>query len=165
MDDRRWTMDDCRLTFKRQVRKKRVLIVLLLESPTSNSRVFIMANGDDIQERLVKLAVAGMHLCDEVPKSLITSPIAGQLARSASAASANYAEARGAESRSDFVHKLGITYKEMNESENWLRLLTESMTLPEQRIHSVLEECKSLCRIVAASRQTARQRGMNRSGT
>jgi len=90
-----------------------------------------MAKGDDIQERLIKLAVAVMHLCDEVPKSLPTSPIAGQLMRSATAASANYAEARGAESRNDFVHKLGITYKELNESENWLRLLMEGMVLPE----------------------------------
>jgi len=117
-----------------------------------------MAKGDDIQERLVKLAVAVMHLCDEVPKSTTTSPIAAQLARSAAAASANYAEARGAESKNDFIHKLGITYKELNETENWLRLLLEGKVLAEQRIRPIYEECKVLCRIIAASRRTARGR-------
>jgi four helix bundle protein len=117
-----------------------------------------MAKGDDIQERLVKLAVAVMHLCDEVPKSPTTSPIVGQLVRSSAAASANYADARGAESKVDFIHKLGITFKELNESENWLRLLLEGEVLPAQRIHSIHEDCKVLCRIIAASRRTARER-------
>ncbi len=121
-----------------------------------------MAKGDDIQDRLVQLAVAVMHLCDEVPKSVTTTPIVGQLVRSTAAASANYAEARGAESRNDFIHKLGITYKELNESENWLKLLLESKVLPEQRICSVYEGCKVLCRIIAASRRTAKQRKMER---
>jgi four helix bundle protein len=36
------------------------------------------------------------------------------------AAAANYAEARGAESRSDFIHKLRIVLKELNETSVWL---------------------------------------------
>jgi four helix bundle protein len=147
------------------VRKTLSRVVLLEEASYSNthSEIFALAKGDDIQDRLVKFAVAVMHLCDELPKSATTSPIAGQLARSAAGASANYAEARGAESRSDFIHKLGITYKELNESENWLRLLLEGKVLPEQRIRSVYEDCSILCRIIAASRRTARERSQANS--
>ena len=32
-----------------------------------------MAKGDDIQQRLIKLAVDVMQLCDEIPESLTTT--------------------------------------------------------------------------------------------
>ena len=114
-----------------------------------------MAKGDDIQAGLVRFAVRVMDLCDRVPKSPAGSHIVGQLIRSATAAAPNYAEARGAESRNDFVHKLGITFKELNESEVWLEMLIERRALPENELRAVQEECKVLCRIIAASRKTA----------
>ena len=40
--------------------------------------------------------------------------------RSGLSAAANYAEARAAESRADFIHKLRIVLKELNESKSWL---------------------------------------------
>jgi hypothetical protein len=39
------------------------------------------------------------------------------------------AEVRGAESRNDFIHKLGIVRRELNESLVWLRLLERSGTV------------------------------------
>ena len=45
-----------------------------------------------------------------------------QVVRSATAIGANYREANHAESRADFVHKLGIVSKEASETEYWLRL-------------------------------------------
>jgi len=46
--------------------------------------------------------------------------IGEQLFRSGTASAANYAEVRGAESKNDFVHKLGIVRKELNECLVWL---------------------------------------------
>jgi four helix bundle protein len=40
--------------------------------------------------------------------------------RSGLAAPPNYAEARAAESRVDFIHKLRIVLKELNETKSWL---------------------------------------------
>ncbi len=114
-----------------------------------------MAKGDDIQKRLIEFAVHVMDLCDAIPKSTTGSHIAGQLIRSATSAAPNYAEARGAESRNDFVHKLGITFKELNESEVWLAILKRRKMLPAAPLEDVEEECKALCRIIAASRKTA----------
>ena len=114
-----------------------------------------MAKGDDIQARLIIFAVRVLDLCDRLPKSAAGSHIAGQLIRSATSAAPNYAEARGAESKNDFIHKLGITFKELNESEVWLEMLIQRKALPESELMSALEECRVLCRIIATSRKTA----------
>jgi four helix bundle protein len=114
-----------------------------------------MAKGDDIQARLIGFAVRVMDLCERITKTAAGNQIAGQLIRSATSAAPNYAEARGAESRNDFIHKLGITFKELNESEVWLEMLAQRKSLPENELNEALEECRVLCRIIAASRKTA----------
>src|SRR5437660_1180345 len=55
--------------------------------------------------------------------------ICGQILRSGTAAAANYGEARGAESRADFIHKLKIVFKELNETTIWLEVIAESSLL------------------------------------
>jgi len=77
---------------------------------------FKMAKGDDIEERLIAFAVRMVKLCDYLPKTQAGGHIAGQLLRSGTAPAAHYAEARGAESTNDFVHKLKLCLKELNES-------------------------------------------------
>ena len=52
--------------------------------------------------------------------------VAEQLLRSGTSPAANYGEARGAESRNDFIHKLRIVVKELNESIIWLEILKRS---------------------------------------
>ncbi len=115
-----------------------------------------MAKGDDIQARLVRFAVRVLETCENLPKSAAYSHIGGQLIRSATSAAPNYAEARGAESRNDFIHKLGITFKELNESEVWLEMLIVRGPLPGAELCALQEECRILCRIIAASRRTAK---------
>ena len=66
-----------------------------------------MARGDDIQARLQKHGVALGQLCKKLPLNPEATHIRKQLFRSATSAAPNYAEARSAESRLDFVHKQG----------------------------------------------------------
>lgn len=117
-----------------------------------------MAKGDDIQARLMEFARKAMDICDQLPKTTAGNHIACQLLRSATSAASNYAEARGAESKSDFIHKLGLVFKELNESEVWLALILSRRMIAGNFIVGVLEQCTILCRIVAASRRTARNR-------
>ncbi len=114
-----------------------------------------MAKGDDIRSRLMAFAHEAMDICEQLPSTAAGSHIAGQLLRSATSAASNYAEARGAESKNDFIHKLGLVFKELNESEVWLELIMGRTIVPAGRVANVLEDCKILCRIVAASRRTA----------
>ena len=102
------------------------------------------------------LASEALDICDQLPKTTAGNHIAGQLMRSATSAASNYAEARGAESINDFIHKLGLVFKELNESEVWLELVLARGIVPEVQASEVLQHCKALCRIVGASRRTAR---------
>jgi four helix bundle protein len=116
-----------------------------------------MAKGDDIREKLVGFAVSVMDLCDHLPKTTAGQHIADQLLRSGTSAAPNYAEARGAESSRDFVHKLGIVLKELNEAEVWIDILVRRKMVDGESILRIQEECTSLCRIIAASVRTAHQ--------
>jgi four helix bundle protein len=114
-----------------------------------------MAKGDDIRERLVNFAVMVIDLCEQLPKTQAASHISLQLLRAATAAAPNYAEARGAESARDFVHKLGIALKEMNEAEVWIDIILRKEMGDREIALQVREECGALCRILAASVRTA----------
>lgn len=114
-----------------------------------------MAKGDDIQERLITLAVDVIKLCSALPKTEAGRHIGGQLLRSATSPAPNYGEARGAESRSDFVHKLGVVLKELHESAVWLEIARRAQLLTESQIWPIATECDELCRIIGSSISTA----------
>ncbi len=117
-----------------------------------------MAKGDDIQERLLVLGVKVMDLCDQLPPTMAGKHVSGQLLRAGTSGAANYAEARGAESPTDFVHKLGVVLKELNETEMWLAMVQLRKMLPDPTVQPVHRECDELCKIIAVSRRTARER-------
>ena len=77
---------------------------------------------DRLEERLIEFAARIMFLASKLPRSFQGRHIANQIVRCATAAAANYAEARGAESRADFIHKMRIVQKELNECSVWLRI-------------------------------------------
>ena len=111
--------------------------------------------GNDIQDRLIDFAVGVMELCDELPKTFVGRHLGEQLSRASTAEAANYAEVRGAESRNDFIHKLGVVRKELNECLVWLAILEKRGIGPHEQVAALCSECDELCRIIAASRKTA----------
>jgi four helix bundle protein len=82
-----------------------------------------------------------------------------QILRSVTSPAPNYAEARGAESRADFIHKLGIVQKELNETSVWLRILSRTVAEKRENIVAILLENQELARIITASVITAKARG------
>jgi four helix bundle protein len=79
----------------------------------SNSRA------NTLEERLVQFAVDIVTLVGQLPQNPQTKHIGSQILRSGTAAAPNYGEARAAESRADFIHKLKICRKELNETAIW----------------------------------------------
>ena len=110
-----------------------------------------MAKGDDIQERLINFAVNVIKLTSKMPKSPAEKHIAKQILRSGTSPAPNYAEARSAESTNDFVHKLKIALKELNETKVWLQIIIRSEMLSMNECHELNNECDELCRIINAS--------------
>jgi four helix bundle protein len=80
------------------------------------------------------------------------------MTRSGTSPAPNYAEARGAESRADFIHKLGIVQKELNETYIWLRVVQDCQMARLEIIYNLLDECNQLSKIIGSSLQTARNK-------
>ncbi|MGH7596133.1 MAG: four helix bundle protein [bacterium] len=114
-----------------------------------------MAKGDDIQDRLINFAVAIIKLSSSLPKTKAGNHIAGQLLRCGTSPAPNYGEARGAESTKDFIHKLGIVLKELNESGIWLEMIKRSEMLKWDDLQPVMQECGELAKIISSSIRTA----------
>ena len=123
-----------------------------------------MAKGDDIEERLIDFAVATIALCDKLPDTPGGRHVAGQLLRSGTSPAPNYSEARSAESKRDFVHKLRIALKEMNESRVWLIVILRGKMLQQAEVSPILRECQELCAILYSSIQTTQGRRPSASG-
>jgi len=117
-----------------------------------------MAKGDDIQERLTNFAVGIIQLCEKMPDSNSGRHVANQLLRCGTSPAPNYGEARGAESKRDFVHKLGVVLKELNESHIWLETIQRSNLLAAKFLAPLLAECTELSRIINASISTAKEK-------
>jgi four helix bundle protein len=71
--------------------------------------------GENIATRLLVFGAGVVRLCRRLPDEASAKHIARQL-RAATGGGANYEEARGAESRADFIHKVGIANKELREA-------------------------------------------------
>lgn len=114
--------------------------------------------GDDIAARLVVVATSVTQIVDALPDTLAGRHVAGQLLRAGTSPGANYEEARGAESRRDFAHKLGVAQKELQDTRYWLRLVVHEKLAPGLDLDVIPSEVESLVRILGASRRTALSR-------
>ena len=74
-----------------------------------------------------------------------------QIQRSGTSIGANYSEACDAESRADFVHKLGIAQKEARETIYWLKVLYGSELIPKEKYDELMDDVQELYKIIAAS--------------
>ena len=111
---------------------------------------------NELEERLIDFAVRVIKLSANLPKTPAGKHIAGQILRSGTSPAPNYGEARGAESHADFIHKLGIVLKELNETAIWLRVIERSEIVASNLMTDIIKESGELCRIFIASLKTAR---------
>ena len=116
-----------------------------------------MVKGDDLEERLLDFAVRVMRVSRALPDTPEGKHISGQLLRSGTSPAPNYGEARSAESKKDFVHKLKIVLKELNETRIWLKIIVRGELMPAEQLNPLLDENDQLCRIISASIQTSRR--------
>ena len=116
------------------------------------------SRADKLEERLIDFAVRIINLSANLPKTPAVKHIAGQIMRSGTSPAPTYGEARGAESHADFVHKLGIVLKELNETSIWLRIISRSRMLRGELLAEIVGENTELCRIFTSSLRTARNK-------
>jgi four helix bundle protein len=91
-----------------------------------------------------------------LPEDRVTNHLSGQLLRSATSPALNYGEAQGAESKKDFVHKLGVVLKELRESLNCLKILMGTNYIKTE--NPVIKECNELVSIFVKSVETNKKK-------
>ena len=114
------------------------------------------AKADAIQRRLIDFGARTTRVAKMLPRSGEGRYISQQFLRCGLAAAPNYAEARAAESRADFIHKLRIVLKELNETKSWLEQIVANGLFSRDKMIAIIAENQELCWIIAASIKTAR---------
>ena len=109
----------------------------------------------DLEDRLIDFAVAIVDVVEALPPSKAGSHIAGQLIRSGTSPAPNYGEARSAESRRDFIHKMKISLKELRETMIWLKIVSRKHMIVGEGIDAAISECDELISIFVSSTRTA----------
>ena len=122
---------------------------------------FELQRGRDIARGLLDLGAQIVELLRRLPDDPAGRHLGIQLFRCATSPGANYAEARAAESKADFVHKISIAAKEMRESCFWIALLNRSGWV-KQDLGPLVQQAERLAAILGASARTARGRGPGR---
>jgi four helix bundle protein len=122
---------------------------------TSNGTNPSMESRFDLEDRLLEFTARILAVVDALPNTRAANHIAGQLLRSGTSPFAHHGEVQAAESRKDFVHKLGVCFKELKEIKRWLRLLIRVQLLSAKKLRPLLAENDEIIRIFAASIRTA----------
>ena len=109
---------------------------------------------NELSERFLDFAASIFMQLKSIDTNQMNHHICMQLFRSSTSVGANYEEARGAESKQDFAHKMKIVLKEARESQYWLKLIIRTGIDNSSEINNLLEESRQISDIIAKSIKT-----------
>lgn len=111
----------------------------------------------NLDERLIDYAVVNLNIAEMLPDNKGANHLAGQLVRSGTAPALQYSEAQGAESRKDFIHKMGVALKEIRETFTCQRIINRKNYLKDAPILTkAIRESDELISIFVTSIKTAK---------
>ncbi len=93
-----------------------------------------------------------------MPKNPTGRHLGNQFVRSGTSPAFNYGEARAAESKRDFVHKMRVVHKELNETNINLMIIYRSNLLPGTKLSSIMDERDQSADMQMVAKQRWRQR-------
>lgn len=110
-----------------------------------------------ILKQTFEFSLETIAFCEEL-EELRKYNLAKQLFRSSTSIGANAREAQNAESRADFIHKIKIALKEVDETEYWLLLCKYSKNYPDpdSLIPKLVSISKILNKIISTSKQNVK---------
>ena len=110
----------------------------------------------NLEDRLVEDSCRMIDGVEALPNSRAGNYIASQLIKSCISPTFNYGEVQGAESRNDFIHKLGVVLKELKECRTALKIIRRKELIePVKRTDGIIKETEELIAIIAKSIETA----------
>ena len=102
----------------------------------------------ELEGRTKQFSVNIVRLIRSFPKTVDGIEVGRQLLRSGTSIGANYREGNRAESKSDFIHKVGIAEKESSETVYWLEICEAAPLGAPQAVRELLKEANELLAIV-----------------
>ena len=102
----------------------------------------------ELEDRTRKFAVQVVKTVAVFPKNSEGKIIGKQLLRAGTSIGANYREANRAESRADFIHKVGVAEKEAAETIYWLEICRDTKLGAVNQISDLLDEASQLLAIL-----------------
>jgi len=117
-----------------------------------------MKNAELLENRIIDFTVSIIKISKSLPKTVIGDYLSGQIIRSSISPALNYAEARDAESRKDFIHKMKIVLKELRETMVALKIISKlNLSKEVETIKSATNENNELISIFVKSIETAKK--------
>lgn len=110
----------------------------------------------ELEKRTKQFALRIIAFAATLPVGKICDVIRYQLVKAGTSVGANYREANRAESRNDFIHKIGIVEKEASESQYWLEICDEAKFGDARKREWLLQESGELLAIFTSSGRTAK---------
>ena len=107
-------------------------------------------NKYDLAGRTSDFGVEIIIFVKSIKENNINRPIINQLVRSATSIGANYMEADCAESKKDFIHKIGISKKEAKETTHWLHMLATAESGEAEKCRKLWQEAHELTLIFSS---------------
>jgi four helix bundle protein len=102
----------------------------------------------ELEGRTKEFSVRIVRLIRAFPKTVDGIEVGRQLLRSGTSLGANYREANRAESKSDFIHKVGVAEKEASETVCWLEICEAAPLGEVGEVRALLKEANELLAIV-----------------
>jgi four helix bundle protein len=99
-------------------------------------------NKSDFETRTKKFALRVIAFVGTFPQTKTCSIVEYQLVKAGTSVGANYREANRAESRADFIHKIGIVEKECSECGFWLEICDEAKLGNSELCKELLQESR-----------------------
>jgi four helix bundle protein len=111
---------------------------------------------EELRERTKSFALRIVRLFRSLPHSPDAQVMGKQLLRCETSVAANYRAICRARSRAEFIAKIGVVVEEADESIFWLELLSETNTVPADKMKGLVDEARELTAIFTASQRTAK---------
>ena len=92
------------------------------------------------------------YMCEDKKEFVLSK----QILRSGTSVGAMIREAEHSESKVDFVHKMAIAQKEINETIYWLELLKETAYISNEEYDSINADAVEIIKIITSSIKTAK---------
>lgn len=97
-------------------------------------------NSEELKNRFKEFAYRTVKVCESLKPTTTNQIIAKQLLRSAFSSAANYRAATRAQSKRQFLAKLNISLKEIDESTFWLESLTDLKLIQPEKLTLLMKK-------------------------